>query len=38
MVEPRNYDRHRSELRRRYLSNVESKEKPVGTEGVDHLA
>ena len=38
MVEPREYDQRRSQLRRRYLSNVESKEKPVGTEGVDHLA
>lgn len=38
MVEPIEYDQHRSQLRRRYLSNVESKEKPVGTEGVDHLA
>ena len=38
MVEPRNYDRHRSELRRRYLSSVTSEQKPVGTGGVDHLA
>ena len=38
MVEPRNYDRHRSELRHRYLSSVTSEQKPVGTGGVDHLA
>ena len=38
MVEPRNYDRHRSKLRRRYLSGVTSEPKPVGTGGVGHLA
>ena len=38
MVEPRDYDRHRSELRRRYFPGVTSEQKPVGTGGVDHLA